>query len=595
MGNLYLDSEKLYFSFISGAYKVIQNKNILNEINVFPVADSDTGNNLASTMNSIIRNSKVFKSIKATMNNIADAALIGARGNSGIIIAQYINGIAENLKEGDKIDVHSFAEALKNAVPYAYNAISNPVEGTIITVINDWAESICKYKEVVRDFYELFSMSMETALRSLSETTSKLKALEYSKVVDSGAKGFVFFLEGFMEFLKTGELKDNSFYDIEKVEFSEEAEHDLEKITNRFCTEALIKGKGIDVNLLKKQLKPYGDSIIVAGNERMIRVHIHTNKPEEVFYFLKDKGEIIQQKVDDMVRQYEVSHKKKYNIALVTDSIADLPKEIMDLYQIHMIPLELTIDGTTYLDKKTINSQIFYKLLNEALEYPKSTQPNYKLVVNYFKFLTNYYDEIIVITVSSEQSGTYNVFKKASQEFVKKGKRIEVIDSKQNSAAEGLLVIKAAELIHEGYSFDEITKIINEQIKKTKILVSFNTLKYIIKSGRLSKTQGIIAKIINLKPIASLDENGRGVVIGKAFSEKGNIKSLMKIIKKCDANNKVLRYAISHASNYEKAKKFEELGFKFLGKRPEYIIDISAIGVSTAGIGTVAVAYMWDK
>ncbi len=136
----YLDGEKLYQSFVCGAHEVIRNRVNLNDTNVFPVADGDTGNNLAATMNSIILQSQVTPSAGNTMNSIADAALTGARGNSGIILASYINGIYLGMKDQDLISMSNFADSVKNAVPYAYNAISTPVEGTIITVIREWAD-----------------------------------------------------------------------------------------------------------------------------------------------------------------------------------------------------------------------------------------------------------------------------------------------------------------------------------------------------------------------------------------------------------------------------------------------------------------------
>lgn len=203
----YLNSEYLYQSFVSGAREVIKNKNFLNDINVFPVADGDTGNNLASTMSFIIEEAKLLNSVKNTMNSIADAALTGARGNSGIIMSQYINGISMSLSDEDKITIPSFAESVQNAFPHAYTAISNPVEGTIITVIREWAEAVYKQKDGAKTFYDLLGQPLVAAFKSLEETTSKLKVLEDSKVVDSGAKGFVHFIQGFTEFIKTGKAK----------------------------------------------------------------------------------------------------------------------------------------------------------------------------------------------------------------------------------------------------------------------------------------------------------------------------------------------------------------------------------------------------
>ena len=195
-----LTGENIHYSFVSGANQVIAQKKVLNDINVFPVPDGDTGNNLASTMETIIEEAKVNANAYRTFQSIADAALTGARGNSGIIFAQYINGISDSLADEDVISIRSFAESVKNAVPHAYSAISNPVEGTMITVIKGWAEAVHSKWEQAGDFYELLSHSLETAMESLRQTTEKLKVLKDASVVDSGAKGFVHFVEGFAQF-----------------------------------------------------------------------------------------------------------------------------------------------------------------------------------------------------------------------------------------------------------------------------------------------------------------------------------------------------------------------------------------------------------
>lgn len=590
---IYLNGESLYESFVSGAREVIKNRSFLNDINVFPVADGDTGNNLASTMKSIIEEAKAVNSAKSTMNLIADAALTGARGNSGIIMAQYISGISESLKEEDEITISGFAESVKFAFPQAVSAISNPVEGTIITVIRDWAEAVYKQKDSAKNFYELLQQPKEVAKKSLEKTKYQLKQLRSANVVDSGAKGFVHFIEGFTEFMKTG-----------KVNYTKETINDLilvhpqhtdNIVTNRYCTEALLQNDEIHIDLLKKELESFGDSLIVAGNKNKARIHIHTDKPHEVFRVLRTKGNIIQQKADDMKRQYEAAHERKYNIALVTDSIADLPQDIIDKYQINVLPLNIVMEGTSYLDKVTMTPEIFYGLLNEIEEYPSSAQPNIKVVESLLNTLLINYNEILIITVAKEQSGTNSIFAKAAEKVKKDGKRIIVVDSKQNSGAEGLLVMKAAELIHEGKSFDEVIEKTEKLRAKTKILVSVNTLKYMVRSGRIGKLTGIIGKIINLKPVVSIDENGKGKIEDKAFSTNSNTKKIMKSLKSYNDSNKITRYAIVHANDKDRAEEFRKKCVQILGIEPEYIMNISSIVGLSAGVGSVAVSYISEE
>ena len=590
-----LDSEKLYYSFVSGAQEVIKNKNSLNEINVFPVADGDTGSNLSSTMHAIILEAKISGSVKETMNSIADAALTGARGNSGIIIAQYINGIFLSLMDEETITIPSFAETVKNAVPYAYQAISNPVEGTIITVIREWADAVYSHKDLSANFSELFSKSLVTANKSLEATTSRLKVLQDSRVVDSGAKGFVYFLQGFATFLRTGKVDLEVSDEPVDLAFNEELIHSQGEIHHRYCTEALLSGDSIDLEALKAELALYGDSLIVAGNNHKARIHIHANAPEQVFQVLRKKGIILQQKADDMVRQNESAFDRKYDTALITDSIADIPQAMLDHYQVHMLPLNLNFDNTSYLDKVTMTPELFYPLLEEAIEYPKSSQPNPIVVEKYLETVLSHYDKVIILTVAKEQSGTNSVFQNAVSKKLHQGKKIAVIDSKRNSGAEGLLVMKAAEMIAAETPFDEIVGAIERLRDRTNIFVSVNNLKYMVRSGRLSKVSGMAAMTINLKPVVSIDAEGKGSIAEKAFSEKGNEKKLFRLLEKVNAQEKISRYAIVHANNPEKAEAYRKRSVVLLGKEPEYIMNISTIVGMSAGVGTVAISYMCEE
>ena len=595
MNSSTLDSERLYNSFLSGAHEVIKNKNSLNEINVFPVADGDTGSNLSSTMHAIIMDAKISGSVKETMNSIADAALTGARGNSGIIIAQYINGIFLSLMDDEMITISSFAETVKNAVPYAYQAISNPVEGTIITVIREWADAVYSHKDLSATFSELFSKSLITANKSLKATTSRLKVLQDSKVVDSGAKGFVYFLQGFATFLHTGKLDLKVSEEQEDLSFNEELIHGQGEIRHRYCTEALLSADSIDLEALRSELALYGDSLIVAGNNHKARIHIHANAPEQVFQVLRKKGIILQQKADDMIRQNESAFDRKYAITLITDSIADVPQEILDRYQVHMLPLNLNFDNTSYLDKVTMTPELFYPLLEVAVEYPKSSQPNPIIVEKYLETVLAHYDQVIVVTVAKEQSGTNSVFRNAVSKKLREGKKIAVIDSKRNSGAQGLLVMKAAEMIAAGTPFDEIVSAIEKLRDRTNIFVSVNNLKYMVRSGRLSKVSGMAAMSINLKPVVSIDAEGKGSIAEKAFSEKGNEKKLFRLLGKINTQEKVTRYAIVHANNPEKAEVYRKRSVALLGKEPEYIMNISTIVGMSAGVGTVAISYMCEE
>lgn len=583
----HLSNELLFKSFMIGAQNVILEKNQLNAINVFPVPDGDTGSNLASMMSSILERSKLGHSSEETVQSIADAAIVGARGNSGIIFAQYIIGFSSGIKQ-DMIDIETFIESVERAANYAYQSISKPVEGTMITVMRTWAVAMKQFKHATSNFIELMGKAFEAAKEELARTPEKLAVLKENKVVDAGAKGFVHFIEGFIKALK-GEEIDLTIHQHDAI--SELHVEHLEDSQFRYCTEALIRGQHLDLNQLRSKLESFGDSLVVAGSDQTIRVHIHTDRPDNVFAYLSESGKISEQKVDDMKRQFEAANHRKYPIALVTDSIADLPESMVDQYQIHMFPINLIINDTNYYDKVTIQSSRFYEMMDTLKVYPTSAQPNPKSLENFFSFLTTYYQQIVVLTVSERMSGTYQAFKEAAQKFSAVAD-IRVINSKQNSGAEGLLVMKAAELIDAGLSIDEIENTIVDLTGKSKILVSVKTLKYMVRSGRVSKVTGIIGKIMNLKPIISIDENGQGIIFEKSLSIKSSNQKIEKHIREIVEQHGIDSFAIVHANAPERAKQYAEQYQKIIGKEPAYVMDISTIVAMNAGIGTVAIAYI---
>jgi len=187
-------------------------------------------------------------------------------------------------------------------------------------------------------------------------------------------------------------------------------------------------------------------------------------------------------------------------------------------------------------------------------------------------------------------SGTYRAFVDASEKF--KDKKIRVINSKQNSGAEGLLVMKAQELIQQGLSVDEIVQKMDHYIKNSKIYVSVKTLKYMVKNGRVSKVTGVIGKITNLKPVISIDENGKGIISDKGLSLKSSDQKIYQHVKEAMERSGIEKYAIVHAKGGERVDEYVEKYTKLIGRAPDYVMDISTIVAMNAGLGTIAVSYI---
>jgi len=589
----YLNGKRLYYAFLSGANEILRQKEQLNMINVFPVPDGDTGTNLASTVNNMLQEVKASKNVNLTLQSMADAALTGARGNSGIIFAQFFNGWANAVGNQKTLNIQSFGESVKDAIPSVYNAILHPVEGTMLSVIKVWAQAAYDMKNKTHDFDELLHSALLKAKEALNNTPNQLKVLRDAKVVDAGAKGFVHLLEGMGQFIRNGNLKEivkKHEVSAENFEFMPETDFDL---TYRYCTETMLTDiQPGRMEALRKILENLGDSVIVAGNERKTRIHIHTNNPAEVFFQLGNFANILNPKVDDMKKQYIAAHKSHPAVALVTDSIADLPEELLDKYNIHVLPISIFFENKEFLDKITIIPEQLHQLIEKSTNFPTSSQPSIKTAENLLLFLSSYYDSIIALMVSGKISGTWNSVYQASKKLQENGYKIEVIDSKLNSGAQGLLVQKTAELIDSGLAHDKIVKKIYKLIPRTKIMVSVANFKYMVQSGRVSPFKGYLAKILNLKPIITLDKDGKGIAFAKAFSRKANFKKILNIIMENHQKNPITRYCIVHSQAPGLAEKYRKSLLAILNKEPQYIEEVSSVVAMASGKEAVAVCIM---
>ncbi|MGX7125829.1 DAK2 domain-containing protein [Enterococcus viikkiensis] len=589
--NQSIDPKKLRLAFQQGALQLIQHKQRLNQINVFPVSDGDTGSNLASLMQAILEETTdESQTVIEVFEKVADASLIGARGNSGIIFAQYFNGIYNHLLKLEETDsVKSFLESVKVAITEAYQAIERPVEGTIITVIRSWAEALSNGEPNLEN---LLSNALLTAKTALENTPNQLKVLKKNQVVDAGAQGFYFFIEGFTHaFVAKNDLQPEVKQQKITLDYSKENHAHVTEPTERYCTEILLDQVQLSKHDLQEQLKDFGDSLVIAVNRGKARIHIHTNKPAEVLAYLSIVGQPIQQKADDMLLQYQVNKQRKAPIALVTDSIADLPAEYLLNNQIHVLPMNILIGETSYIDKITIQSDQF--LAMDQRTAATSSQPTLKTVENLFSFLETRYEAILVITVAGKLSGTFHTVKEAAKR--RSGTRIEVVDSHQNSAAQGLLVMAANEWIQAGRSFDEIVAAVLTKRDQMNILVSVDDLNPMIQSGRIPQVVGRLAKTVNLKPIVSLDPLGEGKLSNFAFSQAGNEKKILTEVVKANEEKVIKRYALIHADELAKAQRWgQELQNK-LGFAPSFITDVSTVVAMSAGGGSVAVAYELEE
>lgn len=334
-----VDSAVIKEFVLNMALYLDKNKNTVDALNVFPVPDGDTGTNMNLTIQSAVKEitesnfTNIFEASKAAANG----SLLGARGNSGVILSQLLRGFSEGLKGKSEFSTRELAEAFKSASDTAYNAVMKPVEGTILTVARESAEKALAIQNDTEDIIKFLGLIIEQAKDALRRTPEMLDVLKQAGVVDAGGQGFVFLLEGAYMYLK-GEKIDDII--VEKVEIKDTVEElgffDREEdIKFAYCTEFIINNANISQEDFLKIIKNKGDSIVCIKNEDLIKVHIHTNEPGYILDKAGKHGELINIKIDNMRKQFR--EKKKANIkkeykkdAFISISMGDGIKKIFE-------------------------------------------------------------------------------------------------------------------------------------------------------------------------------------------------------------------------------------------------------------------------
>lgn len=524
----YLDGVRLHRALQAGVRRVLAHQEELNRINVFPVADADTGTNLAGTLRAVLDATGGRPNGHAGMllGVVAESALDGARGNSGAIFAQFLQGLAEPLRGAGQVLPAQFARAVSEGSQSAREALAEPREGTILTVISAFAEELAgRIAEGAADFLELMEHGLARAREALARTEHQLAQLERAGVVDAGALGFVEFLEGIREFMRGGSLRDQAAAAPEPAERAaagpaECAGHGDEPPAFRFCTECMVSGDRVDRQGLRAALGGLdGDSLVIAGTTGKVRVHCHVDNPAEVFLACEHFGQVTRQKADDMWRQ-QVAARARQAVAVVTDSGADIPAEELERLNIHVVPLRVRVNGRDYLDKVTLSTAEFYAALRRGGPAPTTSQPPPGDYRRQFNFLGSHHGAILAVSLSSALSGTCQAAGSAAERA--DAARVGVVDTRNASAGQGLLAMYAAECARAGWSAGRIEEALERLIPETRTYAVIRDLSYGVRGGRVPRWFQWLADRLQLTPVLNNNAAGR-IRLGGLIPGRGRL------------------------------------------------------------------------
>jgi uncharacterized protein len=600
-GIAYIDGERLRRSLVAASAHVRGHRVELDRMNVFPVPDGDTGTNLALTLDAIADRLAETRerSVAAVAAVAAQGAVLGARGNSGMLLSHFLLGLAEGVGEKARLDPHSFARALAAGADAVGSALERPVEGTIVTVIRDTAAEVGR--EPGQDFVPLLERMVEAARVSLARTPDLLPVLAKAGVVDAGAQGFVHLLEGVLRFVRGEAVAVEHESDpgepsaAARTAFPEASER------FRFCTEALLRADALpERDTVRDLLRPLGDSLIVIRSGDLLKVHIHTDDPERVFDALEPYGSFDARKADDMRAQHADAERAtaphvtlaRRPVAVVTDSACDLPAEVIQAHGIHVTPLELVEEGRTYRDGVDITADEFHRRLGASGPLPTTSQPAPAAFLETFEQAAEEAEALVGVFVGSTLSGTFASAQSAAGRFDLAG--VHLADSLGASLLEGLLALKAAELAEAGRGPAEIVAELTRIRKQSGILFTIRTFDRLVASGRVSLGKALIGRVLGMKPILSVDPEGRVAAVGKARGTKRARGELLDILsRRIGSEAKKVRFGVVHVGAPEIVTDVASRLRQAFGTDIEILSGpVTPVLATHLGIGAWGVAYM---
>ncbi len=592
----YLDGRRLSRAVIAGARFVSDRAEPLNRINVFPVPDGDTGTNVASTLQKTAAGIARLRQrhVREMSRALADEAVGGARGNSGAILAQFFCGFAEGLPDRPRVSTQDFGHAVVRAADSAYQAIARPVEGTILTVIRDWARHVASRSGEVKDFEKLLPESLERARAALAETPRQMQALRKAGVVDAGAQAFVYLIEGIVKYLREaarGAIPEAPPPDTKAALF----DRTPEEILFRYCTEALLEGDRVDRDALRRDVALLGDSIVIAGSVTRVRLHVHTNEPEKVFAVAAQFADVAQTKVEDMRAQHETrfDQNRAQRVGIVTDSTCDLPQSLFEELGIGMVPVRVFFGSENYLDRVTITPAEFYARFAVTRENPKTSQPPPADFTQVYRYVSTHAGTIVSVHLSAAFSGTYQAAVVGARGIEKT--RFAHVDSRNVSVGLGLIVRAAAEAAAAGKSADDVVRIAQDAAQRTRSFVAVPTLEHLVRGGRVSPLKGLLARLLGLLPVLTISAEGKVYAGAKARGFEGARKKMMALLFEAAERaegGSTLRFGVAHCDAAELA---ESLARKVRERFPESDVMIVECGPALGahgGPGAVAVAVL---
>jgi uncharacterized protein len=597
VGIAYVDGPRLARSLFAAADWVAAGREEINRINVFPVPDGDTGTNFSLTLRAVADALRALGDapLPETARTMARAAVLGARGNSGMMLAHFLLGFAESLGDRPTATTRDVAAGVRHGADRLYESLDDPREGTILTVAREAAVAAERTARETDDVGEFMRRLLDEGELALAHTPELLAVLKDAGVVDAGGQGFVRMLEGVVRYIDgdpilpigDGGRASGPAAVVPAAAVEVAAERDFQ-----YCTEVLVRGEQLPAaNEVRAAMHPFGGSLVVAVASDILKIHVHTDTPEAVFSYAARWGRVETTKADDMRAQHRrLSHAGRKPVVVVTDSSADLADSVLDRHHIALVPLQVVFGDETFRDRLELKPEEFYRRLRTARELPTTSQPAPAEFVRVLRNARSEADEVVAVLLSGGLSGTLGSAQAAVRAAGISG--VHLVDSGSASLGVGMLALRGAELAESGWPGADIARELERVRQQSGMLLTVDRYDNLLRSGRVSRSKAWIAGMFDVKPILSLDAAGRVVPVDRVRGRDQVVPRVLAMLeRRLTPRPAVVRFGVAHAEAPEMAERVRTALIAAYRPRDCFVTLATGVLGTHVGAGAWAIFY----
>ena len=487
-------------ALVAGIQRVLARRDEINRINVFPIADHDAGTNLAATLGAVLQGLRdpalAAAPGGAVLRRAADEANDAARGNSGVLFANFFQGAAEAVSANAALTVAGLAAAIARGTASARQAVAEPRAGTMLCVMQAFADSVASPQTDPR---QIFAAALGKARAALEGTREKLPQLRKAGVVDAGALGFFSLLEGIADYLEHGPDTTSADLPAELLEpgvitARDDAGPHSQRVQCLLTAERVDRA-GLQAALLALPLS----QLVLSGTRSQLRVHACTDDPAAVLGAVRKFGTVSH---EHTAPAGEVDARP----AIVTDTGADLPAEEVARLGLHLVPQRLSVDGQDRVDRVSLTAEEFYGAMR-ANATPRTSQPPPGDFRRMFAHLLRFHREVVDVSLARILSGTLQGAERAAARV--DSARVRVVDTFSGATGQGLLALWAGEAAQAGLGTAEITAGVEGMRARTMVYAVVRDIRYAVRGGRVPQIAETLTRLLGISLTLATKPNGK--------------------------------------------------------------------------------------